>query len=209
MNSDIRFKFSEFFGTICYVGHIPFAPGTFGSLVALIAWYYLKPFLSDPLFLLITGAIFFFGIVVTDISNQALQVASDLGASETINVADNVEELNKFSNSKGFFDIMFECSGSEQALLGAINSIKPRGLIVQLGMSGDMRVPMQFITTKEITLKGSFRFHEEFELGVSLMLNGNIDVLPLLSHSLPFQDAVQAFNLANDRTKSMKVQLVF
>jgi phosphatidylglycerophosphatase A len=67
MNSDIRFKFSEFFGTICYVGHIPFAPGTFGSLVALIAWYYLKPFLSDPLFLLITGAIFFFGIVVTDI----------------------------------------------------------------------------------------------------------------------------------------------
>ena len=67
MNSDIRFKFSEFFGTICYVGHIPFAPGTFGSLVALIAWYYLKPFLSDPLFLLTTGAIFFFGIVVTDI----------------------------------------------------------------------------------------------------------------------------------------------
>ena len=148
-------------------------------------------------------------IIVTDISNQALQVASDLGASETINVADNVEELNKFSNSKGFFDIMFECSGSEQALLGAINSIKPRGLIVQLGMSGDMRVPMQFITTKEITLKGSFRFHEEFELGVSLMLNGSIDVLPLLSHSLPFQDAVKAFDLANDRTKSMKVQLVF
>ena len=67
MNSDIRFKFSEFFGTICYVGHIPFAPGTFGSLVALIAWYYLKPLISDPLFLLITGAIFFFGIVVTDI----------------------------------------------------------------------------------------------------------------------------------------------
>ena len=148
-------------------------------------------------------------IVVTDISNQALQLASDLGASETINVADNIAALNKFSNSKGFFDIMFECSGSEQALLGAINSIKPRGVIVQLGMSGDMRVPMQFITTKEITLKGSFRFHEEFELGVSLMLNGNIDVLPLLSHSLPFQDAVQAFNLANDRTKSMKVQLVF
>ena len=67
MNSDIRFKFSEFFGTICYVGHIPFAPGTFGSLVALIAWYYLKPLISDPLFLLITGAIFFFVIVVTDI----------------------------------------------------------------------------------------------------------------------------------------------
>tara|TARA_B110000444_G_C18776526_1_gene565223 strand:- start:275 stop:1303 length:1029 start_codon:yes stop_codon:yes gene_type:complete len=148
-------------------------------------------------------------IVVTDISNQALKVAKGLGASETINVADNAAELNKFSNSKGLFEIMFECSGSEQALLGAINCIRPRGVIVQLGMSGDMRVPMQFITTKEITLKGSFRFHEEFELGVSLMMNGSIDVLPLLSHSIPFRDAVQAFELANDRTKSMKVQIVF
>ena len=38
-------------------------------------------------------------IVVTDISNQALQLASDLGASETINAADNIAAFNKFSNS--------------------------------------------------------------------------------------------------------------
>jgi len=67
MNKDIRYRFAEFFGTVGYVGYIPFAPGTFGSLVALAGWFYLKPKISDPLFLLITGAIFFFGIVVTDI----------------------------------------------------------------------------------------------------------------------------------------------
>jgi phosphatidylglycerophosphatase A len=67
MTNDIKFKFSEFFGTIAYVGKIPFAPGTFGSLAALVAWYFLKPTISDPLFLLLTGAIFFFGVVVTDV----------------------------------------------------------------------------------------------------------------------------------------------
>ena len=148
-------------------------------------------------------------ITVTDISDQALEVACELGASETINVANYPAGLTKFEVDKGLFDFMFECSGSESALLGAIGSVKPRGTVVQLGMSGNMSVPMQFITTKEITLKGSFRFHEEFSLGVSCLLNKTIDVLPLLSHSVPFRDAAQAFELANDRTKALKVQLVF
>ena len=148
-------------------------------------------------------------ITVTDISDQALEVACELGASETINVTNYPAGLTKFEVDKGLFDFMFECSGSESALLGAIGSVKPRGTVVQLGMSGNMSVPMQFITTKEITLKGSFRFHEEFSLGVSCLLNKTIDVLPLLSHSVPFRDAAQAFELANDRTKALKVQLVF
>ena len=90
-----------------------------------------------------------------------------------------------------------------------MGAIKPRGTVIQLGMSGNMVVPMQFITTKEITLKGSFRFHEEFALGVSCLLNGAIDILPLLTHSIPFKKAIEAFEIANDRSKSLKVQLVF
>lgn len=148
-------------------------------------------------------------IVVTDISDKALEVAHNLGASETINVSKDGSGLKKFESSKGLFELMFECSGSEEPLLGAIGAIKPRGTVVQLGMSGNMLVPMQFITTKEIMLKGSFRFHEEFRLGVSCLLNGSIDVLPLLSHSIPFKNANEAFDLANDRTQSLKVQLIF
>ena len=148
-------------------------------------------------------------IVVTDISDRALEVAHNLGASEIINVAKDESRLRKFGLGKGLFEFMFECSGSEEPLLAAIGTIKPRGVVVQLGMSGDMKVPMQFITTKEITLKGSFRFHEEFALGVTCLLNGSIDVLPLLSHSIPFKNAIEAFDLANDRTQSLKVQLIF
>ena len=148
-------------------------------------------------------------IVVTDLSDQALKVARDLGASETINVLRDELGLREFELGKGMFDFMFECSGSEEPLLAAIGAIKPRGTVIQLGMSGNMLVPMQFITTKEINLKGSFRFHEEFALGVSCLLNGSVDVLPLLSHSIPFEDAIEAFEIANDRSKSLKVQLVF
>jgi L-idonate 5-dehydrogenase len=35
-----------------------------------------------------------------------------------------------------------------------------------------------------------------------------VDVSPLLSGQFPLQDAVQAFELAKDKTKSTKVQLI-
>ena len=64
---NLRFKTAEFIGTVAYVGRLPIAPGTWGSLAALIAWYILKPIISDPFFLLINGGIFFIGIAASEI----------------------------------------------------------------------------------------------------------------------------------------------
>ena len=60
-------KLAEIIGTVFYIGKLPVAPGTWGSFAALVSWYFLKPFISDPLFLLITGGIFFLGIAASDI----------------------------------------------------------------------------------------------------------------------------------------------
>ena len=62
-----KYKFSEFICTVFYIGKFPVAPGTLGSLAALICWYLVKPNLTDPLFLLITGGIFFLGIACSEI----------------------------------------------------------------------------------------------------------------------------------------------
>jgi len=41
------------------------------------------------------------------------------------------------------------------------------------------------------------------------MNRGILDVKPLISHSLPYTEFAQAFELAADRHQSMKVQLTF
>ena len=64
---NLKYKFSEIICTVFYIGKLPLAPGTFGSLAALICWFFIKPFLSDPLFLLINGGIFFLGISCSEI----------------------------------------------------------------------------------------------------------------------------------------------
>ena len=68
---NLRYKLAELIGTVVYVGRMPIAPGTWGSLAALIVWYVVKPAISDPLFLLITGGIFFSGIAATEILIKA------------------------------------------------------------------------------------------------------------------------------------------
>lgn len=68
----IKYRFSEIIGTMFYIGKIPFASGTWGSLAALLLWYLIKPRIIDPLFLLITGGLFFIGIAVSEIITREL-----------------------------------------------------------------------------------------------------------------------------------------
>jgi len=64
---NLKFRLAEFIGTVFYVGRSRVAPGTMGSAVAFLTWYVIKPSIIDPLFLLITGGIFFIGIAVSSI----------------------------------------------------------------------------------------------------------------------------------------------
>lgn len=148
-------------------------------------------------------------IVTTDLSENALKYAAAVGAERTINMADEPDALAAYAEGKGTFDVLFECSGAPQALAGGIAAMRPRGVVMQLGLGGDMSVPMMQITAKELDLRGSFRFHEEFSMAVNLMQAGHIDVKPLISHTIPLEEAEKAFEIASDRDQAMKAQIAF
>lgn len=149
-------------------------------------------------------------IVVIDISDIALEFAVKVGADRVINTMNEPDLLSVYGEDKGTFDVLFECSGVAQALAGAITAMRPGGVIMQLGLGGDMNLPMMQITAKELELRGSFRFHEEFEIAIELMKKGLIDVKPLITHTLPLEEAQKAFDIAADRSQfSMKAQIEF
>ena len=148
-------------------------------------------------------------IVATDLCDNALDFARSVGADICINSASNPDKLVGYADGKGTFDCLFECSGAAPALASGIAAMRPRGVVMQLGLGGDMSVPMMQITAKELDLRGSFRFHEEFAMAIDLMRSGRIDLTPLISHTLPLADAVEAFELASDRNRAMKVQIAF
>ena len=124
-------------------------------------------------------------IVVTDVGPYPLRKAMQVGADEVLNVAE------------------------ERALRSAFDALRPRAVIVQVGLGGDMALPINTIVAKEFDLRGAFRFHEEFAVAVELLNKGLVDVKPLISATIPYRDAARAFKLAADRSQAMKVLLNF
>jgi L-idonate 5-dehydrogenase len=148
-------------------------------------------------------------IVATDIEDQPLTHAATAGADRTVNVAREPDALAAYGADKGHFDLLCEASGAQPALVAGLGAMRPRGVVVQLGLGGDMTLPMTQITAKELELRGSFRFHEEFPLAVEMIAKGLIQVKPLITHTIAFDDAVAAFELAGDRSRVMKAQIAF
>jgi len=147
-------------------------------------------------------------IVATDVMDAVLAKALDIGADRTINVATG-DKLSAYSPSKGYFDVMFEASGNERAVRSGLEVLKPRGILMQLGLGGDVSIPQNLVVSKEIDMRGTFRFHEEFALAVDLINRRRVDVRPLLTGVFGLDDAVAAFDIAGDRSRSMKVQIAF
>jgi len=148
-------------------------------------------------------------IVATDVSALPLESARRVGADEAFNVLETPNALDPFGRNKGSFDVLFEASGNASALRAALDVIKPRGVIVQVGLGGDASVPMNVIVAKEFDLRGAFRFHEEFAVAVELLNKGLVDVKPLISEVFSYRDSVLAFEKAGDRSKAMKVLIDF
>jgi L-idonate 5-dehydrogenase len=148
-------------------------------------------------------------IVAVDIADKPLECARAMGADETINIAKQPEALAPFAVNKGVFDVMFEASGNDRALRNGLDVVAPRGVIVSIGLGGDSTLPLNQLVGKELELRGTFRFHEEFAVAVRFLNEGLIDGRPVISHVMDFDDAIHAFELASDKSQAMKVQINF
>lgn len=148
-------------------------------------------------------------IVVTDLQDAPLAAAARMGATRTINVSTHGSELGRFAGEKGYFHLAFECSASASAIEDALSALRPRGVLVQVGVAGDTPLPINALVAKEIRIQGTHRFHEEFPEAVEAIASGRIDAGRAVTARYPLEEAAAAFASASDRSRSVKVQLTF
>ncbi|MGF1624802.1 MAG: L-idonate 5-dehydrogenase [Alphaproteobacteria bacterium] len=150
-------------------------------------------------------------VTITDVVDEPLETALKLGVDEVINVAAAPDKLTAYEANKGHFDVGLEATGVTAALAGLFKVVRPGGRVVQLGMMppGDIPLPANLLMAREIDYVGAFRFHEEFGHAVKLLSDRLIDIRPILTAEVPMADADAAFRLAADRTRALKVTLVF
>lgn len=148
-------------------------------------------------------------IVATDVAAAPLAAAAAAGADRALDVAADAEALAPWTADKGAFDVLFECSGRAEAFVGALPALRPGAVAVQIGTGGAFAVPVSVLVAKEIAWRGAFRFDAEFALAARFVRERRVDVRPLLTATLPVERAHEAFELASDRGRAVKVHLAF
>jgi len=149
-------------------------------------------------------------VIATDLNDSTLKIAREMGASRTVNVAEAPGlKADEFTAEKGYFDVAIECTGAAVVIQDIVPALRPLGTLVQVGMAGDVAIPITALVGKEIRMQGAFRFHEEYALAARLIKDGMINVKPIITASFPVERAVEAFERAADRKTQIKVQLTF
>ena len=148
-------------------------------------------------------------IAITDVVDHPLSVARQVGADQTIRV-DQLPQGSTIASVAGEFDVAFEVSGAPQALSACIETVRRGGIVVQVGTlpAEGMHLQANLVMSREIDLRGSFRFANVFELAVGAITSRRVDVRPVISGAWPLRQAAVAIEAARDKTRSMKVQLV-
>ncbi len=144
-------------------------------------------------------------VTVTDLLPRALEYASAAGA-DTVVRADDPEDAGWPSE----VDVAVEASGVAAGLDTCLRLIRRGGVVVQLGMLPPGQSPFagNLVVSREIELRGAFRFDEEFDEALRLLAAEPV-FDELISAVVPVRDAESAFALAADRGRSCKVLLDF
>lgn len=140
-------------------------------------------------------------IIVTDIFQNRLEKALELGADYAINVAetDMLEKLKELTDEKGA-DVVFETAGRAQTAAQNVFAVRRGGVIVQVGTIADP-VPYQFneLGKIEADICSVFRYRNIFPLAIKLIEKGDIDLKAVDPDIFDFEDVDKAFDTAINR----------
>jgi L-idonate 5-dehydrogenase len=144
-------------------------------------------------------------IAVSDVLDRPLAKAAESGADVTLRADRDGEKL-----ASPQFDVCYEVSGSFAAVKTCMAAVKRGGVVVQVGTLPHEPLPfvVNEVMVKEIDLRGAFRWGIEFDWAVDYLSSRRVDVRPLLSGTYPLAEAVEAFRVAADKSRSTKVQVV-
>ena len=143
-------------------------------------------------------------VIVGDLSERALEMARRIGADRVIR-SDQVDA----ADLSDLADVAIEAAGSAAALDTCLAATRRGGRIVQVGTLPDERgIAANRVMQRELDYRGVFRAHLAFDWAVQAIRSRRVDVRPLITAQLPLARAREAFELALDRTRSTKVQLV-
>lgn len=147
-------------------------------------------------------------VVITDVLDERLALATTLGATRTVNVTrESLSDVRKSLGMREGFDVGLEMSGNPQALNDQINHLCHGGKIAILGIPAEnTAVDWSKVIFNMLTLKGIYgREMYETWYKMSVMIQSGLDISPVITHRMSYRDYEEGFSAMNNGSASKVV----
>jgi L-iditol 2-dehydrogenase len=148
-------------------------------------------------------------IFATDIDDYKLKIAKKMGADFVINAKENIPELIKKNNKNELIDFVIPCVGVPSAIRQGIESVALGGTILffaptKLGI--DVAFPLFDIWNKQVKMFSTYAgAPQDLKEAIDLIKSRKVTVTDMITHKFPLEKAGQAFKLAAQSKKSIKI----
>jgi L-iditol 2-dehydrogenase len=135
-------------------------------------------------------------VLVTDVVERKLDVASDRGADLTIDVTseDLGAAVREYTGGLGA-DAVIEASGAAPSIQSTLEGARRGGTVVFVGLASDPEVPLDVvdIVDNELDVHGSFRYKNTYPAAVALLADGAVDLAGMVDFESPLEAVADAF----------------
>jgi len=158
-------------------------------------------------------------IFAVDLDDWRLEQAKKFGAHHLIN-ARNIEPVEQIkqtiSNLTGEdqsiagCDVTFETAGATATTIATLAAVRPGGTAMLVGLPPEPKVSLDIVSaaSKEISIKGQFRYANCYGPAISLTESGHIDPGAIVTHHMPLEKVQDALELAsNPPSGTMKIMI--
>jgi threonine 3-dehydrogenase len=137
-------------------------------------------------------------VVITDVVDARLDLALHMGATRAVNVTrETLAAVQRDMGMEEGFDIGLEMSGNPQAFRDLLVNMCHGGRVAMLGIPpGDFAIDWNTVIFNMLTIKGIYgREMYETWYKMSVMIESGLDISPVITHRLPYQDFQQGFDV--------------
>jgi len=144
-------------------------------------------------------------IISSDIADDRLEAAKQMGADVTLNAASAnvVETVREITGGLGA-DLSVEAVGADPTVETAIEAVRKGGSVTLIGnVTPKVSFGLQSVVTREITVYGSCASANDYPACLELMGRGAIKTRELISASVPLEEGASMFDRLYNRESGL------
>ena len=150
-------------------------------------------------------------VFISDLSAEKLAIAGRYAGIIPVDIRQKSLAATIAERTSGWgADVVFEASGSAKAYGDLIDSVRPGGALVLIGLPVEpitFNVPAAI--AKELRVETVFRYANIFDRALNLIASGKVDLKPLITGVYDFDQSIAAFErAAQGRPADVKLQIV-